>query len=298
MSFTGMTHSFIRSMKRGIIAVSLFVYSLCGVYALTLPAPQNFVTDSAHMLRRDTVVSLEQTLRAFNASTTNEIAVVTVSRLDGETIEQASESLFRTWGIGKKGKDNGVLLLIAQEDRAVRIEVGYGLEGVLTDARSHAIIAQSVLPLFKGGDYDGGIISSVNEIISTLNGEVESSGLGESKTEQNVPPYIVIVVIVVALVFSSFFFGVLKTLAYSPLFGGGFVLVYEMLPMVTFEIRVLVSLCAGIIMIVIARYGGGFSSGGTFGGSSGGRGTGFSGGSYGGGFGGGRSGGGGASGRW
>lgn len=274
-------------MNRFLVIVSVLTYSICGIHALTLPTSQNFVTDSAHMLRQDTIAGLEQTLRVFSASTTNEIAVVTVPRLDGETIEQASESLFRTWGIGKKGKDNGVLLLIAQEDRAVRIEVGYGLEGVLTDARSHAIVTQSILPLFKNGDYDGGVVSGVNGIISTLNAEVESSSGGESITEQNVPPYIVIVVIIVALVVLSFFFGVFKTLAYSPLFGGGFVLMYGMLPMVAFEIRVFVSLCAGVVMIVIARYGGGFSSGGTFGGSRGG-----------GGFGGGRSGGGGASGRW
>lgn len=289
-----MTHSFIRSIKRGIIAVSLFVYSLCGVYALTLPAPQNFVTDSAHMLRRDTVVSLEQTLRAFNASTTNEIAVVTVSRLDGETIEQASESLFRTWGIGKKGKDNGVLLLIAQEDRAVRIEVGYGLEGVLTDARSHAIIAQSVLPLFKGGDYDGGVVSGVDAIISTLNGDVDEHSLSGNETEDHgVSLYVVLLVLVVLLISSFLFFGVLKTLVHLPLFGIGFFVAYTQLPIVSFVVKVFLSVCAGMMAVILMKNGkGGFSSGGVGGGSFGG--------SNGGGitFGGGRSGGGGASGRW
>src|SRR3990170_5163094 len=130
-------------------------FSLAAVY----PAPIGYVNDFAGVLSQEMENSLEDRLSSFTASTSNEIAVVTLSSLEGETVEGAAVKLFEEWGIGDKDKDNGVLLLVAINDRQMRIEVGYGLEPVLTDSRSGNIIRDQITPLFKAGNYEGGIIA-------------------------------------------------------------------------------------------------------------------------------------------
>jgi uncharacterized protein len=96
---------------------------------------------------------------------------VTVQSLEDETIETYAVKLFEVWGIGKKGADNGALLLVAPNERKVRIEVGYGLEGYLTDINSSVIIQDYILPEFKKGNYDTGVIAGVDKIISVIGGE-------------------------------------------------------------------------------------------------------------------------------
>jgi uncharacterized protein len=134
--------------------------------------PSGFVNDFAAMLSAEQKTALETKLTDFEKTTGNEIAIATITNLDGDTIENFAVKLFADWGIGKKDKDNGILLLISKDDKKIRIEVGYGLEGALTDAQSFWIIDQTMKPAFQSGDYYSGIDGAVDKIISATQGEV------------------------------------------------------------------------------------------------------------------------------
>lgn len=138
---------------------------------LKLPQPSGYVNDFAGMLSSGTVDELNGKLSGYEKQSGNEIAVVTVKDLQGTTVDDFAVRLFEKWKIGKKGKDNGVLLLVAKDERKVRIEVGYGLEPDLTDARSYSIINNIITPKFKANEYDQGVIAGVDAITKTLSGE-------------------------------------------------------------------------------------------------------------------------------
>jgi uncharacterized protein len=141
------------------------------------------VNDTAEILSASTVSSLETLLKAHEDSTSNQVAVLTVASLEGESIEEYSIRVVDSWKLGQKGKDNGVLLLVARDDRKVRIEVGRGLEGDLPDITCGSIIRKQVLPRFKEGDYDAGVIDGVQAILAAIGGsytaEEEASGMGD-----------------------------------------------------------------------------------------------------------------------
>jgi uncharacterized protein len=146
------------------------------VFAYASPGrPAGFVNDFAGILNATERQNLETELVDFKKQTGAELAVVTVKNLGGDTVENYAVELFKDWGIGEKGKDNGVLLLVALEDRKMRIEVGYGLEGVLTDAQASSIIRNTLTPAFRGNDYGGGITGAVNQIITIVKPEYASS---------------------------------------------------------------------------------------------------------------------------
>jgi uncharacterized protein len=132
------------------------------------PTPTGFVNDFAGVMQGDTRQHLESLLSSFEKATGNEIAVATLPSLDGRVIEELAPDLYKQWGIGKKGKDNGVLFLIAPTERKARIEVGYGLEGVINDALAGRILDEDVLPRFKAGDLDGGITAGTAAIVQTI----------------------------------------------------------------------------------------------------------------------------------
>ncbi|HQG13346.1 MAG: hypothetical protein BWY40_00506 [bacterium ADurb.Bin270] len=132
------------------------------------PSPKGFVTDDAGVMKNETVSELNSLLSYFEKESGIEIAVATVRSLDGIPVEDYATDLFRTWGIGKKGKDDGLLFLIAPNDKKVRIEVGYGLEGSINDALAGRIMDQYVLPAFKVGDIDGGITAGTAVIVQTI----------------------------------------------------------------------------------------------------------------------------------
>lgn len=132
---------------------------------------QSYINDAAGMFTLGEVQSLDKTLSRYEAATRNEIAVVTIPTLAGSPIEDYAEKLFAEWGIGKSEEDNGVLLLIARDDRAVRIEVGYGLEPVLTDLESKAIIESVIVPAFRDGRYGDGVLGAVDAMIEAIGGE-------------------------------------------------------------------------------------------------------------------------------
>lgn len=138
-------------------------------------SPTGFVNDYAELLKPEEHSLLEEKLSAFQAKTGNEIVVVTVKSLGGDTIENFAEKLFKEWGIGKAKEDNGVLLLIAKEDRAIRIEVGYGLEGQLTDILSSHLIREILIPAFQKEEFFAGINIATNKMMQTLSGEEVSS---------------------------------------------------------------------------------------------------------------------------
>lgn len=142
------------------------------VFAYSNPGtPVGFVNDFARMLTVEQRQLLETKISDFEKATSNELSVVTISNLGGDTIENFAVKLFQDWEIGKDKKDNGVLLLIARDDRQMRIEVGYGLEGALTDAQSFWIIQNVLKPAFQKEDYYGGISAGTDAIISITKGE-------------------------------------------------------------------------------------------------------------------------------
>ncbi|WP_447649345.1 TPM domain-containing protein [Pseudomonas abietaniphila] len=138
---------------------------------LKFPALSGQVVDTAGMIDSDSKERLSQMLRAHEELTTEQVVVVTLPDLQGSTIEDFGYQLGRFWGIGQKGKDNGALLIVAKDERKVRIEVGYGLEDRLTDAQSSAIINQIITPAFKQGDFVGGISKGTEAIVQVLGGD-------------------------------------------------------------------------------------------------------------------------------
>ena len=138
----------------------------------SIPAkPQGWVSDFAGIMSDMTKSQIDALFAEVKKSTGAEIAVVTVSSLDGISVEEYAVSLFKKWGIGEKGKDNGVLFLIAPNERKTRIEVGYGLESVITDGRAGEIIRETVIPFFKAGDYDQGILQGSRQIAALITGK-------------------------------------------------------------------------------------------------------------------------------
>jgi uncharacterized protein len=132
--------------------------------AFALPSkPTGFVTDEAGIIDTATHQGLERSLNQFEKTTTIEIAVVTVPTLGGVSVEEYANKLFHAWGIGKRGSDNGVLLLVAKNDHKMRIEVGYGLESKLNDGQAGEII-RGMVPYFRQGNFSFGISNAVDQI--------------------------------------------------------------------------------------------------------------------------------------
>ncbi len=152
-----------------VLLALLFVASLAAAHGL--PAPAGFVNDFAGILTPDAKAALEAKLQAFERESNHEISIATVANLEGDTIEGFAEEVFEAWGIGKEKADNGVLILVALEERAMRIEVGYGLEGALTDAQSFWIIEKVMKPAFQAGDFSTGLDGAVDKIIAATRGE-------------------------------------------------------------------------------------------------------------------------------
>ena len=148
-------------MRFAVIGLSFIALCSGIVFAFDIPSkPSGFVNDYANILKVETKQKLEQELSLFSASTTNEIAIVTVKSLgDRDTIESLGIRIADTWKIGTKGNDNGIIFLISSDDKQARIEVGYGLEGIMPDTIAAQILAEDVFPNFKTGNFDAGIIA-------------------------------------------------------------------------------------------------------------------------------------------
>ena len=140
------------------------------------------VHDDAHVLKQETIDALEQRLKVYEDSTSNQIAILTTQSLEGEVLEEYSLKVAEAWKLGKENKDNGVLLLIAVDDHKMRIEVGHGLEGVLTDAHSNRIIRNEMTPNFRKSDYDAGVTAAVDAMIKSIGGEYAADDSDEWST--------------------------------------------------------------------------------------------------------------------
>ena len=146
----------------------LLIWTAAALWSATFPTLTGRIVDSAQIIDAASRPGIEQKLADLESKSGIQLVVATVKSLEGEDVESYANQLFRTWKLGEKAKNNGVLLLVAPTDRKVRIEVGYGLEGTLTDALSNVIITNALVPRFKTGDYTGGISRGVDDIIAVL----------------------------------------------------------------------------------------------------------------------------------
>lgn len=155
------------------VLVALAVVGARPAAALDVPPLTGRVVDLADVLSPSAEASLTALLAAHEDSTTNQVVVLTIPSLGGDALEPYATRVFRAWGLGQADRDNGVLLLVSTGDRQLRIEVGRGLEGSLTDATSGTIIRQEIVPHFRNEDYEGGVLSGVDTILAVLDAAAE-----------------------------------------------------------------------------------------------------------------------------
>ena len=171
----------------GLVAALLLALALPALAAALLPLTGR-VVDQAGMIDQATEQGLVARLEAFEAKSSDQIVVATLDSLDGDTIEDFANRQFREWRLGQAGEDNGILLLVARDDRKMRIEVGYGLEGTLTDLHSRLIIENTMVPAFRAGDFAAGISGAVDDIILVLEGNAAELEARAKATQVTVSP--------------------------------------------------------------------------------------------------------------
>jgi uncharacterized protein len=285
---------------------SILALMLCWAFAaladVAVPPLTGRVVDQTGTLSSSDIASLDQTLRAFEARKGSQIAVLIVPTTQPETIEQFSIRVAEAWKIGRKKIDDGAILVVAKDDRKLRIEVGYGLEGALTDVTTKRIIDEVITPKFRSGDFAGGISDGADRIIHVADGELlpaparprQDSGFLDHIDPFN--PFLIVAMIVIGGIFRGLLGRLFGSIATGGLVAALFWFAAASLALSTIS---------GIIAFLITMFsdamtssagtgrGGGWVGGGYAGG-------GYSGGSSGGGFsgGGGNFGGGGASGSW
>jgi len=270
------------------------------VAARDVPALQGRVNDNAGLLSPSTEASLESVLQSLETSDSTQIVVLTIDSLRGDSLEDFSLRVVEDWKIGQQGLDNGVLLLISRDDRKIRIEVGYGLEGKLTDMTAGRIIRNVISPKFKQGDFNQGIIDGVGAVVATVRGEFTAPADAGYRSANQFDPG----GFLTAMIFIFFFFGSMLRknkiaaagvgAAAAPLLGFLFFGITGLLLLALIPFGAV----GGLVASALASSSGGALSSGRHGGYGGGFGR--SSGGFGGGFGGGGGGfgGGGASGGW
>jgi uncharacterized protein len=294
-----------RLIVSGLIIVCVFLGTQKASAYSNPGNPTGYVNDFAQVLDPVTKLRLERDLGNFHASTTNEIAIAIVPSMNGDYIENYAARLFKDWGIGTRDRDNGVLIVLAIQERKIRIEVGYGLEGALPDSVAQGIINTTMTPSLRDGNYDAAVLNGVNDIKEAVQYEYATNAVpmpittfdAESAWKFVVAGFFLLQWLVSILARSTSWYaggivGVIAAVVLAVLFKFSFM-------------QAVLALCglgiAGLILdfIVSSAYTGAKVSGGSIPWYAGGngswgaaRGGGF------GGFGGGRSGGGGASGGW
>ena len=173
--------------------------------ALSVPPLAAHVNDYAGMISKETAAELEQELTRFEQTDSTQIVLLTIPSLEGETLEDFSIKVAEAWKIGQKGVDNGVILLVARDDRKVRIEVGRGLEGKLTDLEAGRIVRNRIFPHFRAGDFDSGVRDGVQAIIEVTRGEYKAENSAPTQTtRRGVPPILTLLIFLfIALVFTG-----------------------------------------------------------------------------------------------
>jgi len=161
------------------------------------------VHDEANILSSSTRSLLESILKRDRDSTSNQIAVLTIPSLEGQSLEEYSLQVSEKWKLGKADKDNGVLLLIVVNDRDIRIEVGYGLEGVLTDALSSRINRNEIAPYFRQGNYDEGVKAGVIAIIDAIKGEYKNDDPPQKRKSSRRSPLGTLLILIIIIIIAS-----------------------------------------------------------------------------------------------
>ncbi|MDR6627661.1 YgcG family protein [Caulobacter segnis] len=196
------------------LALVAVLFALPALAAPTFPTLTGRVVDEAKVLSPDAERDLADKLENLETTTGRQLVVATVPSLQGYPIEDYGYQLGRTWGIGQKDKDDGVILLVAPNERKVRIEVGYGLEPVLTDALSSVIIQSVILPKFRDGDLPGGVVAGTDALIEQLSlpadqakARVAEASQPERHKAQGSPIAAILIILFLVFVFSSLFRG-------------------------------------------------------------------------------------------
>jgi uncharacterized protein len=262
---------------------------------IAVPPLSGRITDQTATLTAEQKTALEQTLQAFETRKGSQIAVLIVPTTAPETIEQYALRVAEQWKLGRKKVDDGAILVVAKADRALRIEVGYGLEGALNDATSKRIISEIIMPRFKQDDLNGGITAGVDQIIRVIDGEPLPPAKGQRAAGIAIQQYVP-VIFILALVIGRVLRSVLGRFPGALVTGGGVAVMAWL-----FAGALSVALGAGVIALLFTLLAGGMGGmGGMVGRGIGGHHGGFGRGGFGGfsGGGGGGFGGGGASGRW
>jgi uncharacterized protein len=279
---------------------SIVLCLIAGLAAAAIESPPltGRVVDEANLLSPGTRAQLTERLAQHERETSNQLVIVTLKSLQGYEIEDYGYQLGRAWGIGQEKRNNGVLLIVAPNERKVRIEVGYGLEGDLTDAQSHLIIQNAILPHFREGNFEAGIIEGTDAILGTLAGTYEPMAASPAGQQHDAKLADALGLGFMSLIFGNLVLGwVRPRVVGSGLIGAGTTAIIWIV-LGSVAVAVGVGVAAAIFHLLTAGSTGGRSRGG-FGGGSG---WGGGGGSWGGGGGfsggGGSFGGGGASGSW
>jgi uncharacterized protein len=201
-------------LRRALLVLAAFILPLSTHAAeLTFPALTGRVVDGANLLSTGLEAELTSMLEKHERDTSNQVVVVTLPSLQGTTIEDFGYRLGRHWGIGQEGRDNGVLLIVAPNEHKVRIEVGYGLEGTLTDALGRTIIETDIVPRFRSDDYPGGIRAGAHAILAVIEGTYEAPESGRDR--DNIPAPL-------SLILMALFVGALGYAAwYNQRYGSG-----------------------------------------------------------------------------
>lgn len=160
-------------MRRFLLSLVVLLFVL-PIKARDVPFLGGRVNDTAGMLSGPALQELETMLKMHEDSTSNQVVILTVASLEGEVLEEYSFRVAETWALGQADKDNGVLILVARDDRKVRIEVGSGLEGDLTDALSGRIIRNEIVPRFRDGDFDAGLVEGTKAVLAAIEGSYEA----------------------------------------------------------------------------------------------------------------------------
>jgi len=200
----------------------LMIFSVCALIlsvfiagSTDVPYLTGRVNDNAHILSPETIKILTDSLKMHEMRTTNQVVILTLTTLEGESIEDFANRVFNDWKLGQRGEDNGILILVAPDDRKMRIEVGYGLEGLLPDLAASNIIQSIMTPSFREGDYDKGIMDGTLAVLKILDGgfveeayqdvkeSISSQGPGLSNLESPDMP------VIERILFGAFIFGII-----------------------------------------------------------------------------------------
>ena len=248
------------TLARTAIVFVLAGFAFVVALAADVPYLSGRVVDDAEILRPATRETIAGRLAAHEQKTTNQVAVLTISTIGDESIEEFATRVFGTWRLGQRGKDNGVLVVVVPKDRKMRIEVGYGLEGTLTDAAAGRIIRNVMTPAFKAGDFDKGVSDGVDAIVDQLEGTRDvakiadvpapsrsSSGFPMRIDDPSLPPW------PVRILLACFIFGIIGLFTFVGIItpGVGWFLYFFLIPFwAMFPIVILGAQGALVLLIV------------------------------------------------